>query len=192
MSLLEAHQPAGPREVENVERVRAFVEATKDPMDRGNEEAHVVASGLVASPRLDRVVLLHHRGLDRWLQCGGHAEPGEARPRRVAHREAVEETGFEDVEPHRLWDGLIDVDVHRIPESEGMPEHQHLDLRFLFEADPDRDPDPPREEAFQARWFDAQAARRSLDLDEGLQRLLWKARSLRVDAGFEASSQQAL
>lgn len=74
LDLLEGHQPTGPREGEAVERVRTFVEGADAPLDRSNEAGHVVASGLVASGTLDRVVLLHHRGLDRWLQCGGHAD----------------------------------------------------------------------------------------------------------------------
>lgn len=187
LDLLERHQPAGPREGEAVEHVRTFVEAADAPLDRFNEAGHVVASGLVASRTLDRVVLLHHRGLDRWLQCGGHAEPGETRPCKVARREALEETGFERVEVHPLWEGLLDVDVHEIPATSRMPAHLHMDLRFLFQGDPDQAPSPPEGEAYEARWFPLDEARRSLALDGGLQRLLWKVHSLRVDAGHEAS-----
>lgn len=187
LGLLEGHHPAGPREAEAVERVRRFMEATEAPLDRSNEDGHVVASGLVGSRTLDRVVLLHHRALDRWLQCGGHAEPDERQPQEVARREALEETGFERVDDHPLWEGLLDVDVHEIPATSGMPAHIHMDLRFLFEADPEQTPRPPDGEAHEARWFPLEEARRSLALDEGLQRLLWKAHSLRVDAGYDAS-----
>lgn len=187
LDLLERHQPAGPREEEAIKHVRTFVEAADAPLDRFNEAGHVVASGLVASRTLDRVVLLHHRGLDRWLQCGGHAEPGETRPRKVARRETLEETGFEHVDEHPLWEGLLDVDVHKIPATSRMPAHLHMDLRFLFQGDPEQVPRPPEGEAHEARWFPLDEARRSLALDEGLQRLLWKAHSLRVDAGHEAS-----
>lgn len=189
LTLLEGHQPAGPVELECVERVRAFVMQEEAPLDRGNERGHVVASGLVASPDLGRVVLVHHRGLDRWLQPGGHAEKGEVRPGRIARREAVEETGLE-VEPHSLWEGLLDVDVHTIPAGGGMGEHEHYDLRFLFEADPGKEPVAPKGEAFDARWFSLEDARRGLGLDGGLQRLLWKVHSLRVDAGFQARTLQ--
>lgn len=188
LDLLDDHQPAGPAEAEHLDTVEAFVEAHEAPMDRSLEAGHVVASALVASPTLDRVVLLHHRQLDRWLQPGGHAEPGEADPARVARREAREETGFDELAEHRLWAGLVDVDVHAIPATDAMPAHRHFDMRFIFEADPARSPEAPPGEAHDVRWFDLERARRELDLDEGLQRLLWKARSLRVDAGHEAET----
>lgn len=188
LELLDAHDPAGPAELEHLDTVRAFAADNQAPMDRDDETGHVVASGLVASPTLDRVVLLHHRQIGRWLQPGGHAEPDEVDPLEVARREAVEETGFEALSRHREFEGLLDVDVHEIPATDRMPAHRHFDLRFLFEAEPSREPRAPAEEAHEVRWFDLQEARRRLDLDEGLQRLLWKARSLRVDAGHEAET----
>jgi len=178
-------QPAGPEEVEHLETVRDFAKRKANPFDRTDEEGHVVASGLVAAPRLDRVILLHHEQLGMWLQPGGHAEPGETNPREVAMREAREETGL-DVGEHPHWDGPVDVDVHEIPATDTMPGHAHLDVRYLLVADPGTTPTAPDDEAREVRWFDVATARRELDLDESLQRLLWKVRSLRVDAGYES------
>lgn len=186
---LADHQPAGPEEAEHLERIRAFAERKQAPFDRTDPEGHLVASGLVASPDLDRVVLLHHRQLGMWLQPGGHAEAEERRPRAIALREAREETGL-PVEPHPLWEGLVDVDVHEIPAAEEMPAHEHLDLRYLLVADPSDEPAAPPEEAREVRWFDVDEARRKLELDEGLQRLLWKVRSIRVDAGLDRATER--
>lgn len=185
---LASHAPAGPDEARDLERIRAFVERKADPFDREDTEGHVVASGLVTSPELDQVVLLHHAALDMWLQTGGHAQPGERSGHRIARREAVEETGFAEIEPHPQWPDLIDVDVHEIPATDAMPAHLHLDLRYLFVADPSLEPTVPEDEAHQVRWFDVETARQTLDLDPGLQRLLWKVRSLRIDAGHEAET----
>ena len=41
-----------------------------------------------------RVLLIHHRALDRWLPLGGHIELDED-PEQAALREAREESGFE-------------------------------------------------------------------------------------------------
>lgn len=177
LGLLAGHEPADDGEAASLERILGYVEDAEEPMDRKDEFGHVVASGLVASPGLDRIVLLHHRQLGMWLQPGGHAEPGEARPRAVAEREAREETGLA-VQPHRAEAGLVDVDAHRIPASEAMPEHWHFDLRFLFEADPSMEPDVPDDEGHEVRWFDVEAALEEFKLDEGLQRLIGKTHGL--------------
>lgn len=182
---LRDHEPAGPEEARDLERIVSFVERKEDPFDRTDPEGHLTGSGLVASRELDRVVLMHHRKLDMWLQCGGHAEDDESDARRVALREAREETGLRPLEPHPHWPGLVDVDVHEIPATDAMPEHLHLDLRFVLAADPSQQPTAPDGEAHEVRWFRLEEAR-SLDLDEGLQRLLWKLRSIRVDAGLDA------
>lgn len=42
------------------------------------------------------VLMIHHKGLDRWLPLGGHVEPNET-PEAAAIREAKEESGL-DVE----------------------------------------------------------------------------------------------
>ena len=45
------------------------------PFDRGADPTHVTASAIVVG---DRGVVLHrHRRLHRWLQPGGHIDPGE-------------------------------------------------------------------------------------------------------------------
>ena len=41
-----------------------------------------------------KVLLIHHRKLNRWLPLGGHIEPDED-PEQAALREAREESGFE-------------------------------------------------------------------------------------------------
>jgi hypothetical protein len=32
---------------------------------------------------------------------------------------------------------IFDIDIHRIPPRKDFPEHQHYDIRFLFEGDAD-------------------------------------------------------
>jgi 8-oxo-dGTP pyrophosphatase MutT (NUDIX family) len=54
---------------------------------------HVTGSAWIVSPDRQKVVLLHHFKLDRWLQPGGHAD-GDPDILGVALREAEEETGL--------------------------------------------------------------------------------------------------
>lgn len=173
LAALDDHQPADEAERESLDRTRSYIEDAEAPMDREDRFGHVVASGIVASPSLDRVVLLHHRQLDMWLQPGGHAEAGETEPRAVAEREAREETGLA-VRAHAAFEGLVDVDAHRIPATDAMPEHWHFDLRYAFAADTSEQPTVPADEGHEARWFGVDEALEELELDGGLQRLLRK------------------
>jgi 8-oxo-dGTP pyrophosphatase MutT (NUDIX family) len=80
-----------------------------------------------------RVLLTHHKKLDRWLQLGGHAD-GDTDLAAVALKEAEEESGLSDlsVEPE-----IFDIDLHFIPEHKGVPGHWHYDARFVVVANGD-------------------------------------------------------
>ena len=178
MGLLESlgrHRPEGPEEEAHLRRILAFVAAHPDPFDRRIPEGHLTGSAFVVSPDGAQVLLLHHRTLGRWLQPGGHADPGERDGATVALREAVEETGITDLRLHPGAPRPLDVDVHAIPARGGDPAHLHLDLRYLDLADPRHAITPATGESSTVEWFpwDGLAA---LGLDPGLVRGLGKAR----------------
>ena len=77
-----------------------------------------------------RALLTYHRKLERWLQLGGHAD-GDANLPGVALREAVEESGIDDLAIDPM---PIDLDIHVIPARPGEPEHLHLDTCFVLRA----------------------------------------------------------
>ena len=113
------------------------------PFDEHAGPVHVTGSAVVVGRR--GIVLHIHKRLHRWLQPGGHLEPGEG-PWDAALRESHEETGL--VVAHPVGGPrLVHVDVHSAAKG-----HTHLDLRYLLLA-PDRDPAPPPGESPQARWF---------------------------------------
>jgi 8-oxo-dGTP pyrophosphatase MutT (NUDIX family) len=74
-----------------------------------------------------RLLLHHHRRLDRWLQMGGHIEAGES-PARAALREGREESGLPDLV---AAPDILDLDIHPIPAAKGEPDHRHFDIRYL-------------------------------------------------------------
>ena len=80
-----------------------------------------------------RVLLTHHRKLDRWLQPGGHAD-GDGDLASVALREAEEETGLPGL---RIEGGVFDLDRHAIPARGSEPEHFHYDVRYVVRAGAD-------------------------------------------------------
>ena len=82
----------------------------------------------------DRVLLVHHAKLGRWLQPGGHSD-GDPDTLAVALRGTREESGL-DV--RALDDAIFDIDVHRIPARGREPAHLHFEVRFLVQAEHDR------------------------------------------------------
>ena len=81
-----------------------------------------------------RVLLVHHRKLNKWLPLGGHIELDED-PEQAAHREAQEESGFEvellgerppTTEPGtRALLAPRFLDIHRIHET-----HEHIGMIY--------------------------------------------------------------
>src|SRR5512134_1693642 len=91
---LSRHAPADEEESRDRDAIAAFVARHESPFDRGIFEGHLTGSAITVSHDGTRVLLLHHRKLDRWLQPGGHGDPGERTGEEVALREAGEESGI--------------------------------------------------------------------------------------------------
>ena len=108
---------------------------TPRPFDRRQfSPGHFTASAFVVHQ--DRLLLIRHTKLRRWLQPGGHIDAADASPHAAAVRELAEEAGVADA----AGDGrLFDLDVHPIPPSPAKhePAHEHFDLRYLFHAPTD-------------------------------------------------------
>ncbi len=174
--------PADEAEARDRQLILEFVRRHPDPFDRRILEGHLTGSAVTVSADGSHVLLLRHRKLERWLQPGGHADPGEAAGEQVALREATEETGIRGLRLHAEAPRPLDVDVHRIPARSGEPAHAHLDLRYLVVAPPGSVLAPDLIELRAARWvgWDEVAA---LGPDAGLTRALAKARAIVAPPG---------
>ncbi|MGN6704480.1 MAG: NUDIX hydrolase [Rhodanobacter sp.] len=113
-----------------VAQFEVFAKTQPDAFERGNRMAHFTGSAWLVSADGERVLLMHHCKLDRWLQPGGHAD-GDADLARVALREAEEETGLAGL---RADGDIFDLDRHRIPARANEPEHWHYDVRYVVRA----------------------------------------------------------
>ena len=104
----------------------ALLAAASDAFSR----AHFVPGHFTASCYIvdgsGRLLLHHHRRLNRWLQMGGHVD-GDELPVAAALREGREESGLADLVPSSMFD----LDVHTIPAGKGEPDHEHFDVRFV-------------------------------------------------------------
>jgi 8-oxo-dGTP pyrophosphatase MutT (NUDIX family) len=141
--VLETHPACDRREELSLAIMLAELPRLARPFDREADPTHVTASAFVVGPR--GVILHRHRRLHRWLQPGGHVEPGEL-PTEAAVRECTEETGLAVIHPP-TGPHLTHVDVHAAAQG-----HVHLDLRYLLWA-PDRDPAPGPGESQEVAWF---------------------------------------
>ncbi len=141
---LLTHHPRDDRESLSLAIMVAELDRLERPFDEDGDLTHVTASAIAVGRR--GVVLHRHRRLHRWMQPGGHIDPGET-PEEAVLRECAEETGLEVSHP-ATGAQLLHVDVHR---SAG--EHVHLDLRYLVWA-ADADPAPAPGESQEVAWFD--------------------------------------
>ncbi len=92
----------------------------------------------------DRVLLIFHRKLKKWLPPGGHMDPNEM-PFETAIREAFEETGLEVelIKQENIWVEHFNASsfprpylclLEEIPEYKGLKAHQHMDFVYVGRA----------------------------------------------------------
>ena len=174
---LELYRKRHPEEVDIVDRLIQFVKSRENSFSRDCESGHITGSAFIVDRGLGATLFVHHKKLDKWLQPGGHCEPGESAI-QAAIREAFEETGvlarpfFEAAPPT----GIFDVDIHSIPERAGTPAHLHYDIRFLLMAS--RGDERASEESHAVEWLELDEAERR-NPEKSIKRPMAKLRALR-------------
>ena len=125
-----AYAARWPEEAAVAEDFLVLLDDAHDPFVRARLDGHFTASAWLVDRARERLLMTHHRKLDRWLQLGGHAD-GDRDLAAVALKEAEEESGLVDlvVEP-----ALFDLDRHWIPERGDVPGHWHYDARYVVRA----------------------------------------------------------
>lgn len=185
---LAGYQARSETEAADVARMRRLAAAEADPWSR-SLPLHFTASALVLHPDSGRVLLRWHQRLGKWLQAGGHADPGEREPLPIALREAAEETGLPDLVP---WpdDSIKHVVVCHVPAGKGEPEHEHADLRYFMATGAPEAARPENPEA-PLRWLTVAEARDLIGtnnlrhtLDRAAALLSLRARSVLTESGF--------
>jgi len=153
---LTGYRAVGEAEAADLARMRGLAAAEPDPWSR-SLPLHFTASALVLHPDSGRVLLRWHQRLRKWLQAGGHADPGESDPLAIALREAAEETGLPDLV---AWPdgGIKHVVVCQVPAGKGEPAHEHADLRYFMATSEPYAARPEHPEA-PLRWLTLAEAR---------------------------------
>ena len=116
IALLGRYVERHPDEHGTTRRILDLLEGEPRCFERDCFPGHITASAWIVSRESRKVLLTHHRKLDRWLQLGGHTD-GDSDVLASALREAREESGIAELVP--IPSGgeprILDVDVHEIP-----------------------------------------------------------------------------
>lgn len=144
-AVVDAYRASNAQQQRTKAEVLAYIDAHPDALDRTCLPGHLTTSAAVLDSTGERVLLMLHRKLERWLQMGGHAD-GDGNLAGSAVREAAEESGITglviDPDP-------VDIDIHPLP----IPGHDlHLDIRFLVVAPPGAI-EHVNEESLALQWF---------------------------------------
>ncbi len=159
LQMLSLYAKLFPGERDVAAQISRLVESHADCCERTCRPGHLTGSAWVVSRDRQRVALVHHKKLGRWLQPGGHAD-GEFDLQNVAWREAREELGLSGL--RLVLGGMpvpLDIDIHVIParyDEQGTlieDAHEHHDFRFLFAAETDEQL-TVSDESHEVRWFE--------------------------------------
>jgi len=131
----------------------AYLDARPDDAcARSCVPGHLTASALVLDAAAAHVLLTLHPRVGRWIQLGGHCEPGDTTLRAAALREATEESGIAGL---AIAAQPLHLDVHPVTCSLGVPT-RHLDVRFLVRAPAGAEP-LISDESDDLRWWPVDA-----------------------------------
>lgn len=177
-SLHDALQDYGfrhPEEAATCAHFFEFLRSTPMVFLREHVVGHFTGSAWLVSADGERVLLTHHRKLQRWLQLGGHAD-GDSDLAAVALREASEESGLQGLTVDPV---IFDVDRHWIPQRKHEAGHWHYDVRYVVYAGEEED-FVVSEESLELAWMSIRDLLETESTDESLRRMAhkWLVRSL--------------
>jgi 8-oxo-dGTP pyrophosphatase MutT (NUDIX family) len=131
---------------------RAYVqhlEAAPTGLQRECYPDHITASTLIVSADHTQVLLTLHAKARAWFQMGGHCEPGDLTLAGAALREAVEESGLDDL---ALDPSPVQLNTHEVPFCDPRGGVHHLDVRFVAVA-PEAGSHAASDESLDVRWW---------------------------------------
>jgi 8-oxo-dGTP pyrophosphatase MutT (NUDIX family) len=140
-----------------------------DGMWRSCRPEHITASALVIDASGTRILLTLHKTVGRWLQLGGHCEPGDTTLAGAALRESAEESGLPDL---TIAPAPLQLSRHQILAGP-CANTFHLDVQFLVTATADTNY-TVSDESHALAWFPINAP--PPDPDPTVQHLATKAR----------------
>lgn len=151
---IAAYTPVNAQEARDRALLLSWLESGQDIYTRDNAAAHLTASAWVVSPDRQQVLMVYHNIYNSWSWMGGHAD-GERDLLGVARREVMEESGLKELKllsPDLFSLEILTVDGH-IKRGSYVSSHLHLNVTYLFEADPSQPLHIKPDENSGVAWF---------------------------------------
>lgn len=156
---LESYVPYNEQEEKDKELMLHLLKTCPDILTRENRAAHFTASSWLLNKKHDKVLLIYHNIYHSWAWTGGHAD-GDEDLLSVAKREAMEETGVQDI--REIGDNIYSLEVLTVDghEKRGayVSSHLHLNVTYLLEADEEEVLRVKPDENSGVRWFPLEEA----------------------------------
>lgn len=134
---IEAFLPQNEQEERDKQELLRWLDSGVDIYSRRCNTAHLTASAWVVSPDRQRVLMIYHNIYRSWAWMGGHAD-GIEDLHAVAEKEVREECGLTHLKalsPDIFSLEILTVDGHE-KRGQYVSSHLHLNVTYLFEADP--------------------------------------------------------
>jgi len=151
-----------------------FYKTERAVFSKRNKKGHFTGSGWIVSPDKRKILMTHHKIINKWLQLGGHAD-GEGDLLKVALRESIEESGFREIKV--LNETIFDLDIHKIQKTGPETSHFHYDVRFLLEADPNKESIVVSDESYDVAWIPIEGVL-ELNPETSIHRMIEKTKAL--------------
>ena len=151
-----------------------FYKTERSVFSKSNKKGHFTGSGWIVSPDKRKILMTHHKIINKWLQLGGHAD-GEGDLLKEALRESIEESGFREFKV--LNETIFDLDIHKIPKTDSEISHFHYDVRFLLEADLSKESIVVSNESYDVAWIPIEGVL-ELNPETSIRRMIEKTKTL--------------
>lgn len=156
---IEKYIPCNEQEERDKEEFLRRLKSGEELYTRENTSAHITASAWVVNPDRKQVLMAYHNLYDSWAWLGGHAD-GEKDLLAVAKKEIQEESGLKEVHPvsEEIYSlEILTVDGHE-KRGKYISSHLHLNVTYLFEANPTHPIRCKPDENKSVGWFSLEEA----------------------------------
>ncbi len=152
--MIGSYLPSNEQETNDKKKFQDYLNTFDDVLTRKNEIVHFTSSAFVLNKSRDKALMIYHNIYNSWAWTGGHAD-GDSNLLEVALREVNEETGINRVKP--ITTDIFAIDLLKIVghEKRGkyVPEHIHLDVAYLLEADEEEELFIKEDENSNVKWI---------------------------------------